>query len=112
MTGLPRLKRSMSFKGGMLISIAPETGPAVTDFTGWTIAGSQVRTPSGKLVATVTCAWVDAASGSIAFDGGPMGAWPKGIVHHDVLLQAPGGDVFATPTAEFEVEQEVTQWAP
>mgnify|MGYP001197171643 CR=1 FL=1 len=112
MHDLPSLKRSMRFKGGMMVSIVPESGPPVTDFTGWTIAGSEVREKGGRLVATVACAWANAATGALAFDGGPMAGWPIGGLRHDVILVGPGGDPLATPTAEFEVEREVTPWAP
>lgn len=109
---VPRLKRSLRFVGRISLTRSEEAGPPQTDFTGWAIAGSRVRARNRALVATVACSWVDAAQGRLAFDGGEMASWPVGVLEHDVILVAPDGRRHVTPTARFQVEWEVTPWAP
>jgi hypothetical protein len=78
---------------------------APKDTTGFTIT-SQVRTPAGRLVATLTVAITSGVGNFLV--SGPTSNWPLGILHWDIqFLQ--GSEIFSTQTAALELVKRVTQ---
>lgn len=103
-----QFKRGDSFDFSGPVS-ATFNGAAVTDFTGWT-ARSEIRTPQGTLIASLTCTWLDAAEGllRVYFPNLTTG-WDLGPAVMDVEFTDPNGIIASTETQTFSVVRGVTE---
>lgn len=75
---------------------------------------SQVRTNDGTLVASLTCAWVDAVTTrALRLTCLDTSAWPVGNALFDVRFKrASDGHVIPSSTAQLIVVKNITQEAP
>ena len=63
----------------------------------------------GTLVAELLFTWIDATQRLYRVRAsGSTGAWPLGIVKHDVQLTLPSGDVVSTDTELIKIVEDVT----
>lgn len=91
-----------------LLSIPSQFSDAF--FVGWTVT-SQIRDPSGKLIAEVQCEWLDAATTrDLLLSVNQTDSWPSGDLLIDIkFTRNSDGHVLKTTTARFLVGTGVTE---
>lgn len=79
-------------------------------FLGWTVS-SQIRTKPGKLVAELTCEWVDpATTRTLSLKALDTKAWAVGAVEMDIqFTRSSDGFVLSTSTISFEIVKDITR---
>ncbi|ADU99839.1 hypothetical protein [Alicycliphilus denitrificans] len=84
---------------------------AASHFAGYT-PSAQLRTPSGKLIATLAVAWTDGAASALRLTAGDTQDWPVGPAAFDICLESPAGTRIYTQPATIQIQRGITRAAP
>lgn len=78
-------------------------------FLDWTLA-SQVRTPSGTLIANLNAEWVDPlTTRTIKLEKLDTTTWPIGKLEMDIQMTSLTGFVTSTSTVTINVQKDITR---
>lgn len=100
-------KRGDTFDVSGLATVL-ENGVLLQNMTGWTGA-CQLRTSDGRLVATLTFAWLNAAQRTMRiYSSESTKGWPVGKCLTDIQFTSPTGFVVSTTTETIEIIRDET----
>lgn len=100
-------KRGASFDVSGQINVQ-DNGSPLLDLTGWT-GSCELRTPSGKFIADLGFAWIDATQRLCRLHADSTSTWPLGLAVLDIKLINAAGQSVITDTAQLNIIKGVTQ---
>ena len=91
------------------MSVVATVDDVARDMTSWS-GISEIRTPAGVLIETLTFTWLDAAAGLFRiYSVDDTQAWPLGNAYWDIQFTTPTGQVISSPTVTVKVIADVSQ---
>ena len=97
-------KRGDTFSWGGTYGLTDEAGQPLPDPV--IAMASQIRTPTGRLIADLQ---IDYADGAVILRAADTQEWPEGVAHMDVQVTVQGGDVISSPTTLINIIKDVTR---
>lgn len=73
---------------------------------------TQLRTPAGRLIATLAVAWTDSSASALRLTADDTHDWPTGPAVFDICLQSPAGVRIYTRPATIQIQRGITRATP
>jgi len=101
----------LQFKRGdtyhLSVTLTDDEGQAI-DITDYDIS-SQVRTPTGELISTLTTTLTDPTNGVFTLEDTDTEDWPVGCQFQDIEYTGTGGTITSTETFKVDVKEDITR---
>jgi len=101
----------LQFKRGdtyhLSVTLTDDEGQAI-DISGYDIS-SQVRTPTGELISTLTTTLTDPTNGVFTLEDTETEDWPVGCQFQDIEYTGTGGTITSTETFKVDVKEDITR---